>query len=466
MKGCRLSSILFLFTVWLSFIACKDEEYSEEVYVPMADLPDVVEENLNFYFPDEMPISVEELIDNESGKVFYYIRYNQDTYVALDISGELLAMMCSEHPFPIALCEKYAEAFRYVESDFGDEVRAFRKTEYGIALGMKEGGNFLGFDANMQECLGYELVGLEEYGDISDVLPDPVSPFLGVYFPETKLLDVLIPTERMENPDFSYKVWLYGGYILTFDRNYTWKILENDSGKSLPKALFGTLPEEVNTYIQAHCPELNISRMEKKVESETIQYYFETTGHEVYAISIDNPDRPIQWPNKEINAFIQTYFDLSSTSKRTTFSTDTRIFVVALPNGFDFAMNESGEWQYVDGHGLSFFELKEPIVPETIIQEVEEQYQVTIERVAPLSGNLSEGYLLHDASGISYEYTGNEIRKLETSWSVNEKIHRYIRSHYPDDLEFEWVKTQNGIIIYRLADGTELCFDVQGDRVR
>lgn len=466
MKGCRLSSILFLFTVWLSFIACTDEEYSEDVYVPMADLPDVVEENLNFYFPDEIPISVEELIDNESGKVFYYIRYNQDTHVALDMSGELLAMMCLEHPFPIALCEKYAEAFRYVESDFGDEVCAFRKTEYGIALGMKESGNFLGFDANMQECLGYELVGLEEYGDISDVLPDPVSPFLGVYFPETKLLDVLIPTERMENPDFSYKVWLYGGYILTFDRNYTWKILENDSGKSLPKALFGTLPEEVNTYIQVHCPELNISRMEKKVESETIQYYFETTGHEVYAISIDNPDRPIQWPNKEINAFIQTYFGLSSTSKRTTFSTDTRIFVVALPNGFDFAMNESGEWQYVDGYGLSFSELKEPIVPETIIQEVEEQYQVTIERVAPLSENLSEGYLLRDASGISYEYTGNEIRRLETSWSVNEKIHRYIRSHYPDDLEFEWVKTQNGIIIYRLADGTELCFDAQGDRVR
>ena len=56
MKGCRLSSILFLFTVWLSFIACTDEEYSEDVYVPMADLPDVVEENLNFYFPDEMPI--------------------------------------------------------------------------------------------------------------------------------------------------------------------------------------------------------------------------------------------------------------------------------------------------------------------------------------------------------------------------------------------------------------------------
>lgn len=466
MKGCRLSSILFLFTVWLSFIACTDEEYSEEVYVPMADLPDVVEENLNFYFPNEMPISVEELIDNESGKIFYYIRYNQDTYVVLDISGELLAMMCSEHPFPIALCEKYAEAFRYVESDFGDEVRAFRKTEYGIALGMKESGNFLGFDADMQECLGYELVGLEEYGDISDVLPDPVSPFLGVYFPETKLLDVLIPTERMENPDFSYKVWLYGGYILTFDRNYTWKILENDSGKSLPKALFGTLPEEVNTYIQVHCPELNISRMEKNVESETIQYYFETTGHEVYAISIDNPDRPIQWPNKEINAFIQTYFGLSSISKRTIFSTDTRIFVVALPNGFDFAMNESGEWQYVDGYGLSFSELKEPIVPETIIQEVEEQYQVTIERVSPLSENLSEGYLLRDASGISYEYTGNEIRKLETSWSANEKIHRYIRNHYPDDLEFEWVKTQNGIIIYRLADGTELCFDAQGDRVR
>ena len=147
---------------------------------------------------------------------------------------------------------------------------------------------------------------------------------------------------------------------------------------------------------------------------------------------------------------------------------DLMLLDVNLPdgNGFDFAMNESGEWQYVDGHGLSIFELKEPIVPETIIQEVEEQYQVTIERVASLSENLSEGYLLRDASGISYEYTGNEIRKLETSWSVNEKIHRYIRSHYPDDLEFEWVKTQNGIIIYRLADGTELCFDAQGDRVR
>ena len=147
---------------------------------------------------------------------------------------------------------------------------------------------------------------------------------------------------------------------------------------------------------------------------------------------------------------------------------DLIVLDINLPdgNGFDFAMNESGEWQYVDGHGLSFSELKEPIVPETIIQEVEDQYQVTIERVAPLSENLSEGYLLRDASGISYEYTGNEIRRLETSWSANEKIHRYIRSHYPDDLEFEWVKTQNGIIIYRLADGTELCFDAQGDRVR
>ena len=145
---------------------------------------------------------------------------------------------------------------------------------------------------------------------------------------------------------------------------------------------------------------------------------------------------------------------------------DLRIWVVALPNGFDFAMNEAGEWLYVDGHGFSFSSLKEPIIPLSIIQEVENHYQVTIERVAPLPENPSEGYLLRDASGISYTYAKGEIRRLETSWSADEKIHRYIRSHYPEDLKFEWVRTQGGVIIYRLADGTELRFDARGELVR
>lgn len=466
MKSFRLSSVLVLFTALLSFIACTEEEYSEEVYVPMASLPDAVEQNLSLYFPDETPISVEVLMDNGSGKVYYYIRYNQDAYIALDTCGELLSMKCPEQMFPIVLREKYSDAFGYVESDFADQVCAFRKTEYGIALGMKESGNFLGVDADTQECLGYELTGGEGYEDVSDILPDPISPFLGVYFPDIKLLNVLIPTERMENPDFSYKVWLDEGYVLTFDRSYSWKVVENNLGSSLPKELLDTLPEKVADDIRGYCPEWNIVRMEKKVEDDTIQYYFETTENKVYVISIDNPNRPIQWPDKELKAFIQTYFNLPNNFKRTIFDVDLRIWVVALPNGFDFAMNEAGEWLYVDGHGFSFSSLKEPIIPLSIIQEVENHYQVTIERVAPLPENPSEGYLLRDASGISYTYTEGEIRRLETSWSTNEKIHRYIRSHYPEDLKFEWVRTQDGVIIYRLADGTELRFDAQGELIQ
>ena len=203
-----------------------------------------------------------------------------------------------------------------------------------------------------------------------------------------------------------------------------------------------------------------IVRVERRIEPETIQYYVEATGGKGFGVAIDNPNRPILFPTEAIDAFIGTYFGLDPTPKKTVYSFSTQDFRVCLPNGFDFVLNEAGEWLEVDGNGTPLSEMKQLIIDENILQQAEAEYQTTITFVQKETDQL----VLRDEAGNAYIYKDNTFQRLEGIWEPMKKAYRYIRHHYPEDFDATFIySSPDEGIIYQLGNGEKVRFDVKGN---
>lgn len=429
------------------FLSCSEEKESGPEPLDVT-FPEAVQEALAHYFPNQEPSSAEELVDEENGISRYAVLYEPDAYIVVDEKGEWQSVICAWSPLPAAFQEEYAAQFQTVAQERPDaEPRILSRTVYGITIGVGDGDR-LAFAENSGALLGYERLGY----DITEVLPGSIYVFIDETLAAYSVSNVLVPVDE----EFSYKVYWKEGFCISFDASNQWVVAESLGDAYLPSAFLASLPDEVKEMMTTD----EIVRVERKIEPETIQYYVEATGGHGFGISMDNPNRPILFPTEAIDAFISTYFGLDPTPKKIVYSSSTQDFRVCLPNGFDFVLNEAGEWLEVDGNGTPLSEMKQLIIDENILQQAEAEYQTTITFVQKEADQL----VLRDEAGNAYIYKDNTFQRLEGIWEPMEKAYRYIRHHYPEDFDATFIySSPDEGIIYQLGNGEKVRFDVKGD---
>lgn len=427
------------------FLSCSDEKTDGPQPLGVT-FPEAVQAALDHYFPDQVPASAEENVDEEEGISRYMVVYGSYSYIVVNENGEWQQVGSALSPLPAAFQEEYAAQFQTVAQERpGDEPHLLTRAAYGITIGFGEGDQFA-FAENSGELLGYELLKYDM------VLPGGIDSFLDAAFAEYPVLNVLAPVDK----EFSYKVYLENGFCISFDASNQWLVAESTGDAYLPSSFLASLPDEVKEMMTTD----EIVRVERRIEPETIQYYVEATGGHGFGVSMDNPNRPILFPTEAIDAFIETYFGIDPTPKKTVYSSSTQDFRVSLPNGFDFVLNEADEWFEVDGNGTPLSEMKQSIIEENILQQAEAEYQTTITYVRKEADQL----VLRDEAGNAYIYKDNAFQLLKGIWEPRVKAYRSIRQHYPEDLDatFIYCSPDEGII-YQLGNGEKVRFDGQGN---
>ena len=429
------------------FLSCSDEKTDGPQPLGVT-FPEAVQAALDHYFPDQVPASAEELVDKEEGTSQYAVLYEPGSYIVLDEKGKWLSVICALSPLPAAFQEEYAAQFQTVAQERPDaEPSYLSRTAYGISIGFGEGDR-LAFAENSGALLGYERLGY----DITELVPSEIYSFVDAVFAEYPVSNVLVPVDK----EFSYKLYWKEGFCISFDASNQWVVAESTGDAFLPSTFLVSLPDEVKEMMTTD----EIVRVERKIEPETIQYYVEATGGKGFGVAIGNPNRPILFPTEAIDAFISTYFGLDPTPKKTVYLSSTQDFRVSLPNGFDFVLNEAGEWLEVDGNGTPLSEMKQSIIEENILQQAEAEYQTTITYVRKEADQL----VLRDEAGNAYIYKDNAFQLLKGIWEPKVKAYRSIRQHYPEDLDatFIYYSPDEGII-YQLGNGEKVRFDGQGN---
>lgn len=433
------------------FLSCSEEKESGPGPLGVT-FPEAVQEALAHYFPNQEPSSAEELNHEESGELRYLVTYGTDAYIIVNAEGEWQTLGCSNRPLPEVLQEEYVNQFQTIAQEYpSDEPISLQRAAYGVTIGLMN-GELLAFEENSGTILGNELMGYDGKEEASEILPNAAYSFSYTYFSEYPVQNILQPMDK----EFSYKVYLDRGLNISFDASNQWVVAESLGDAYLPSSFLASLPDEVKEMMTTD----EIVRVERKTEPETIQYYVEAEGGKGFGMAIDNPDRPVRFPDEAINAFIGTYFGIASTPRKTVLYSGTRNFRVSLPNGFDFKLNEAGEWFAVDGNGTPLSEMKQLIIDENILQQAEAEYQTTITFVQKEADQL----VLRDEAGNAYIYKGNTFQRLEGIWEPMKKAYRYIRHHYPEDFDATFIySSPDEGIIYQLGNGEKVRFDVKGN---
>ena len=429
------------------FLSCSDEKTDGPQPLGVT-FPEAVQAALEHYFPGQEPASVEENVDEEEGISRYMVVYGSYSYIVVNENGEWQQVGSALSPLPAAFQEEYAAQFQTVAQERpGDEPNHLSRTAYGISIGFGEGDR-LAFAENSGALLGYERLGY----DLTELVPSEIYSFVDAVFAEYPVSNVLVPVDK----EFSYKLYWKEGFCISFDTLNQWVVAESTGDAFLPSTFLASLPDEVKEMMTTD----EIVRVERRIEPETIQYYVEATGGKGFGVAIDNPDRPVLFPTEAIDAFISTYFGLDPTPKKTVYSSSTQDFRVCLPNGFDFVLNEAGEWLEVDGNGTPLSEMKQSIIEESILQQAEAEYQTTITYVRKEADQL----VLRDEAGNAYIYKDNAFQLLKGIWEPRVKAYRSIRQHYPEDFDatFIYYSPDEGII-YQLGNGEKVRFDGQGN---
>lgn len=256
--------------------------------------------------------------------------------------------------------------------------------------------------------------------------------------------------------DYTYLFYLDNGMELRFDRNKAWTLLEGN-GQLLPASLIESLPVKVQKELQNY-PSHAITRMAFLTPEYHIKVSDSTTA-------IINPDaQPVVIPNETINKFIKTHFgDLKRVAISHPLHEEQTIFIVSIPNGFDFMTDKDGRWFKLDGHGYPVPESLIETLPQEIPSYVSTHYDAAISLI-----EITEPYriVLTDGTGLLFDKQGTFTATEEIRPNAHEKVHTYIRYHYPEDLNAycsNWDSQQG--FTFTMGDGSTLLFDPEGNRI-
>lgn len=444
----------------LIHISCTENNSVED---PRQELPENIQSSLQELYPDEIPQSTEQLIDPNTNEVCYFVSFSDGTYFVFNAAGEWTSVYCYTKVLPASIQTTYKDAIRQIESETSSPIQALDKTLYGIAFGLED-QRWLAFSTADKKLLGEEMehnTGLQP----NEYLPGPVYFFVSSSF-DAEIEHVIVPQDENQS-DFRYSLWLSNHMVIDFNQDNDWLEVRHAEKAYLPDSFYSWLPGDVVEQLTEDCPEKNIYLVRQIKSQKTIQYEFETDDQKSWCYAIPNPDYtpPTILPDKEIRAFIDKYFGITSSVSMVLPLEKDRV-IVSLPNGFNFTVNMQGEWINIDSHNLGWFALKEELISSEILKAVEEKYQTTITSITrPLDQPQVQYMLADEGDQIYYVYSATEFVAQDSPRTPYEKAYRYIRHHYPAEISFN-LSYEQGRYQTTLEDGTLLLFDGKGELIK
>lgn len=317
----------------LIHISCTENNSVED---PRQELPENIQSSLQELYPDEIPQSTEQLIDPNTSEVCYFVSFSDGTYFVFNAAGEWTSVYCYTKVLPASIQTTYKDAIRQIEAETSSPIQALDKTLYGIAFGLED-QRWLAYSTADKKLLGEEMehnTGLQP----NEYLPGPVYFFVSSSF-DAEIEHVIVPQDENQS-DFRYSLWLSNHMVVDFNQDNDWLKVRHAEKAYLPDSFYSLLPGDVVEQLTEDCPEKNIHLVRQIKSQKTIQYEFETDDQKSWCYAIPNPDYtpPTILPDKEIRAFIDKYFGITSSVSMVLPLEKDRV-IVSLPNGFNFTVN-------------------------------------------------------------------------------------------------------------------------------
>lgn len=419
-------------------------------------LPEQAEYFLSDLFPGQIPTDLEEVNPLESeGGYTYKVSFEDGESVTFDKEGLWMQIKTPNHPLSEWVSLFFFEMEAFVKENYStDCITDFTQTFYGLRVGLQS-GRWLAFSSkNPSSLIGHEV-------NLADgvSLPTDIKTFLATYFPE--VASVLAVRGIADGAYLStYTVWLQNQFRVVFDaETFNWVAI--DGGQHvLPASFIESLPEEVKERLRDY-PDANITR----VEIIGGRYYIHV--NENTTVIVDPNQKPVVLPYIQIRDFVKKYFgDTSRMGFKYVDYTNPPFFTVSLPNGFNFDVNENGDWLSMNGHGYPFSDaLAAGLLPGGIIDYLS-SHDATV-KISRVNKTKAFGFriVLTNGQGVLFDGSGVYLGLETVVLTPFEKTYTYIRYHYPEEYNISFDSFSSAGWIYRLADGTEVRFNREGERI-
>lgn len=444
--------LCFLLCLPFSVVGCsEDNELSGEIEINQ--LPGTAQFFLSNYFPGQSPEKIERtMTGQEDDQLLYRVAFPDEVKVEFNENGGWKSLMVPNQNLPESLQSLFGGVIAYVKQHFSnDPFVGVENTCYGECV-LLNSGKKVAFYYD-QTCVGYEM---DIKGESS--LPQPVREFTEKYFPDGTFEAVI---EHIPDGEFpaGYTFWLENGFKCVLDDRGEWTEV-NGGTELLPTSILETLPAKVTEDLHRNYPNAQVTFIRLEGTRYTIQ-----VSKTVY-VTIDPESKPIVVPLMQAQALAEEYFGKqSSISISHPLHSDVLNFTVRLPNGFNMLVNEDASaWINIDGNGFAFPEKLVASLPEKITDYVSGYSNSEITRV---DRSVAASYLveLTNGDGLMFDSQGDFLGKEKIELSASEKVYRYMRYHYPNDLDMYLGSYSIEGWVYKLSDGSQVRFDRNGNFV-
>ena len=442
-----LSVTLILFTS-----SCSNDEDSPIQEIEIEALPFDIESFISNNFPGLPAEKAEKINSTDSISTYLYKVYlPYEITVAFNEEGTWLQVDISRQTPQEQLRTFLGEALSYIQTHHQQErITTIRKREKGGRIIALTNNQKLVFTHSAFQYVGYEITKEE--------LPSPIQNFISTHFADINYKEVIYKEKEndQDKGDFTYLIYLENNIELRFNRSSDWNLIEGND-QPLPASLIESLPEKVKEKLQSYSLN-NIT---------SIMFW-----HPEYHIKVNNittvvinPDaKPVIFPDEQIRQFIQTHFGKFDRRKIShPLNEEKIVFIVSIPNGFDFTTDEQGEWFKINGHGYPVPASITATLPTKIPMYINTHYEAEISRIEKTDQYL---IVLIDGTALLFDKEGKFVQKETIRLSAKEKAYTYIRYHYPADIGAyldSW-NAEEGFT-YRLENGKHIKFDREGNLI-
>ncbi|WP_099464359.1 PepSY-like domain-containing protein [Parabacteroides provencensis] len=436
--------LLFSALTMLTLSGCTKDNEANPNKISLSELPSKAGYFLLDIFSNQEPVLVEKASKEENNYSFR-VTYPDDVAICFDENGGWKLINIPGEQTPEGISKHFQEMVHYTNTVYQtNRIKSITRTDYG-QFATLDNEKTVAFSEEFY--LGEEL-GQEGYSS----LPPGIQSFIKEYFIGAGYKYVTVDQQANETSVYKYRISLDKGYKAWFDVDGNWKYitsLSNETDNSLPLDLINILPEKIRKEVASITKLVTIYK-----KNETL-YEIGTSRTDIKTYTTEVIP-PTDLHQKEVKEFIDTYFE-SESSYRLTVPAHVAdpYYHVRLPNGFDFRLDKTLQWDLIDGHGYPFTTKLLALVPEKILTDSRiKKYITAIRRdengyYINLIGNY---YLQYDADG---NYDGQQH-----SPAPYDKAYTYVRYTYPKDIGIQYLSWEG--FVFKLSDGTKINFDSTG----
>ena len=442
-----LSLTLVLFTS-----GCSNDEEGPIQEIDIEVLPSDIHSFLTNNFPGLPAEKAEKINSTDSvSTCFYKVYLPYEITVAFNEEGAWQQVDVSQQTPQEQLSTFLGDAFSYIQTHHQqEEITTIRKREKGGTIIALTNNQKLVFTYLTSPYVGYEITKEE--------LPYPIQNFISAHFADINYEEIIYKEKEndQDKGDFTYLIYLGNNMELRFNRSSDWILIEGND-QPLPASLIESLPEKVKEKLQSY-PLNNITSMTFWYP----EYHIKVSNTTTVVI---NPDaKPVVFPDQQISQFIQTHFGKLDRRKIShPLNEEKIIFIVSIPNGFDFTTDEQGEWFKINGHGYPVPASITATLPAKILMYINTHYEAEISQIEKTDQYL---IVLTDETALTFDKESQIVQEESIRLSTQEKAYTYIRYHYPTDIEAyldSWNADKG--FTYRLENGEHVSFDREGNLI-